>query len=304
MSLTRICVILKIERKRVQRWQKTTCNLRKPYVRTSKPYNALLEQEKELLVELVAAKEHADASCRELSIKALENHQTYISHVTFWEYMKSKKINGPRGIYAKRKNKHSKPDIGEITCPNQLWSWDITHVKTTTRYSFFYLYVLLDWYSRKVISWHLSDSLNSHEALTLWDKGLLAERLTPEKYPKSLSDRGTQMRSISTKIFFKSLGMKQLYSRPRTPNDNPQIESFFSTLKHAPQYPERFETIELAESYFENFFKWYNFEHYHTSIGMVTPNDRHTGNDVHIFKERELIKAKCFEERRQQYCNK
>ena len=159
------------------------------------------------------------------------------------------------------------------------------------------------WYSRKVVSWHLSDSLSSHEALTLWDLGLLSERLTPEQYPKSLSDRGTQMRSISTKVFFKSLGMKQLYSRPRTPNDNPQIESFFSTLKHAPQYPERFDTLEVAQAYFEKFFNWYNYEHYHTGIGMVTPNDRHTGNDIHIFKERDRIKVASFEQRRLYHCN-
>lgn len=304
MPLTRICKILKLERKRVQRWQKCDISDRKAYSRSSKPYNALLEHERNLVAELVASKEYADASCRVLSIKAMEKHQTYISHVTIWEYMREKNINGPRGIYANRRNKHSKPEIGEITGPNQLWSWDITHVKTTTRYVFFYLYVLLDWYSRKVVSWHLSDSLSSDEALTLWDKGLLSEKLIPEQYPKSLSDRGTQMRSISTKVFFKSLGMKQLYSRPRTPNDNPQIESFFSTLKHASQYPERFDTIEASESYFEEFFRWYNFEHYHTGIGMVTPDDRHTGNDIHIFKERELIKEATFEQRRLHHCSK
>jgi transposase InsO family protein len=304
MPLTKICEILQVDRKRIQRWNQQDCPYRKKMERKSKPYNALLEQEAQLVEEMVASKELSDASCRVLSIKAIEEHHTHISHVTFWKHMKSKNINGPRGIYANRKNKHSKPDVGEITGPNQLWSWDITHIRTTTRYVCFYLYVLLDWYSRKVVSWHLSTSLNSHEALTLWDMGLLAEKLDPSNYPKSLSDRGTQMRSVSTKLFFKSLGMQQFYARPRTPNDNPQIESFFSTLKHVPEYPGRFESIDQASDYFEKFFHWYNFEHYHTSLGMVTPNDRHTGNDLNIFKQRALIREETMLRRRLSNCAK
>jgi transposase InsO family protein len=110
------------------------------------------------------------------------------------------------------------------------------------------------------------------------------------------------MRSIATKVFFNNLGMKQLFSRPRTPNDNPQIESLFSTVKHVPKYPERFETISQAEKYFEEFFTWYNYEHYHTSIGMVTPNDRHTGNDMKIFNKRDEIKTQTFKQRRLHHC--
>jgi len=185
-----------------------------------------------------------------------------------------------------------------FTSPNELWSWDITHVKTTTRYRHFYLYVLLDWYSRKVVSWHLSMSLASEEALILWDQGVLNENLRDCPLPKSLSDRVTQMRSISTKLFMKSLGVKQFFSRPRTPNDNPKIESLFSTTKHHPNYPGRFDTFEEAEKYFERFFNWYNYLHDHTTIGMVTPNDRHTGRDKEIFEIRAQLKELTFEIRR------
>lgn len=303
LPLIQICRVLKIDRRRIQRWRNSDSLDRKTTVRTSKPYNAMISEETEILDNLIASKELADASCRVLSIKAMELHETHISHVTVWNALKAKNINGPRGIYANRKNKHTKPDIGDITGPNQLWSWDITHVKTTTKYMHYYLYVLLDWYSRKAVAWHLSESLCSDAALTLWDKGLINEKLEPQAYPKSLSDRGTQMRAISTKMFFKSLGVKQLFSRPRTPNDNPQIESFFSTLKNTPQYPGRFKTLEQASEYFNEFFHWYNYEHYHTGIGMVSPNDRHTGNDIHIFKKRAAIKEATMLKRRQQHCN-
>lgn len=251
---------------------------------------------------MIASREHADASCRVLTIKTMEKYKTYISHVTFHNRMKEKKINGPRGIYAKRKGRHSKPDIGEISGPNQLWSWDISYLKTTTRYKSYYLYALLDWYSRKAIAWHISEYLNSDEAQTLWDKGILAEQIIDGQLPKSLCDRGTQMRSTSTKAFFLTLGVHQLFSRPKTPNDNPQIESFFSTVKNFPAYPDRFSSIQQAEAYFDSFFHWYNTEHYHTGIGMVTPQDRHTGRDVEIHQQRAAIKGSTFQERRQYHC--
>jgi len=176
-------------------------------------------------------------------------------------------------------------------------------MKTTTKYMSYYLYVLLDWYSRKVIAWHISEYLSSGEAQTLWDKGILAEGLKGEELPRSLCDRGSQMRSTSTKAFFMTLGVHQYFSRPRTPNDNPQIEAFFSTVKNFPEYPGRFSSIKEAEEYFEKFFNWYNTEHYHTGIGMVTPQDRHTGRDIEIIKERERIKQNTFKARRALYCN-
>lgn len=297
MPLVKICRLLQICRKRIQRWQNSETLDRKQSERKNRPYNALTPDELELVQKMIGDKRYADDSCRVLSIKALEEFGIYISHVTFWEYMKSKGINGPRGIYAKRRNKHTKPDIGDVQEPNKLWNWDITHIKTTTRYKHYYLYVLQDWFSRKVVSWHLSESLASEEALTLWDKGILAEGLLNSEKPNSLSDRGTQMRSISTKLFMTSLGVKQLFSRPRTPNDNPKIEALFSTVKHAPGYPERFGSLSEAESYFEEFFDWYNYEHYHTGIGMVSPQDKHTGRDTVIFEKRSAVKKATYEKR-------
>lgn len=110
------------------------------------------------------------------------------------------------------------------------------------------------------------------------------------------------MRSTSTKAFFTALGVQQYFSRPKTPNDNPQIESLFSTVKNNPAYPERFGSLAEAEQYFMRFFDWYNHEHYHTGIGMVTPVQRHTGRDIEIFKEREAIKQATLQARRLANC--
>jgi transposase InsO family protein len=254
---------------------------------------------------MIASTEHVDDSCRVLSIEALNNYGVYISHVTFFDRMKKKGINGPRGILAKRKSGSAKPEIGDVTGPNQLWSWDISYIRTTIKHKTLYLYALLDWYSRKVIAWHLSEYLSSDEAQTLWDKGILAEGcLKNGELPRSLCDRGSQMRSVSTKTFFATLGVQQLFSRPHTPNDNPQIEALFSTVKNSPKYPDRFSSFKEAALYFENFFHWYNNEHYHTGIGMVTPEDRHTGRDVAILKHRQLIKERTLLMRRALYCHR
>ena len=300
--------MLQIDERRIQRWRKQiNSNPDNPHGRQKHqskfqtPYNALTPEERGIASEMIASEKYADASCRLLSIKTMEEYGVYISPVTYWERMKSKDINGSRGVNAKRKNHHTKPDIGEVTGPNQVWSWDITFLKTLVRYQHFYLYSLLDNYSRKIIAWLISNKLTSDNAQSLWDQALINEDLLnvpAQNLPKSLSDRGSQMRSRSTRQFFRTLGIDQHFSRPRTPNDNPQIEAFFSTVKNCPDYPERFETLEEAVAYFLEFMNWYNYHHYHTALGMITPADYHAGKAAKIFSERAQIKQATFENRR------
>lgn len=306
LRLKKICAILRICERRIQRWKHAARQER--YSRKApegprehKPYNALTPEEWDLVHRMIADAEYADASCRDLSVLAMEKHGTYISHVTFWEAMKAKGVNGPRGVYAKRRESKGKPDTSWATEPNQLWAWDITFIRTYERHVHFYLYVVIDRVSRKVVSWELHERLLSDVAKSVWDQGLLAEGLADKPshdLPRSLSDRGSQMRSFSTKQFFKDLGIEQLYSRPRTPNDNPHIEAFFSTVKNHPAYPERFETLDEAREYFERFFDWYNNEHYHTSLQMIPPARYHAGEADKILLERQVIKEQTFANRR------
>lgn len=308
LSQYKACNVLQIDERRIQRWRKQiTSNPDNPHGRqkhqskSHKPYNALTPEERDIVSQMIASEEHADASCRLLSIKTMEEHEVYISPVTYWQHMKDQEINGPRGVNAKRNNHHTKPDIGEVTEPNQIWSWDITFLKTLVRYQHFYLYSLLDNYSRKIIAWLISDRLTSDNAQSLWDQALINENLlnVPTRdLPQSLSDRGSQMRSHSTRQFFRTLGIDQHFSRPRTPNDNPQIEAFFSTVKNCPDYPDRFETLEEAVAYFQEFMNWYNYHHYHTALGMITPADYHNGKAAEIISERNQIKQATLENRR------
>jgi putative transposase len=185
-----------------------------------------------------------------------------------------------RGIH-KPHNGHSIPPVRrEITGPNQRWCWDISYLPTYERGIFLYLYLLLDEYSRKAISWLISWHQTALEAQYLLEEGLINENildLPEDQRPEIINDRGRQMKAKSIKRMFEDHYMPQLFSRPRTPNDNPFVESLFGAVKTAPQYPGRFLDREEAIEYFTRYFSWYNTEHLHSGIDYVTPEQCHRG---------------------------
>jgi len=293
---------LGMNRRRLERWkqEKQTGTLARE--RMAAPYNAMTEEEKEAVRTIVADERHADESTRGLSVRLMEERDLYVSHVSIWEYERSIVANGPRGHRRNQGRKgHLKPDVSFVTGPNQLWSWDFTKLRTPMAYTFFYLIAILDIFSRKVVSWLVTEHETSEAAKHAWDLALINEGLTqagPNEMPKSLSDRGSQMRSISTTQFFKKLGIERLLARPRTPNDNPYVESLFGTVKTAPKYPGHFEVIRQAQDYFGVFFPWYNEKHLHTGLEMMTPCDWHSGRYIEIREERKRIKQETFAKRR------
>ncbi len=277
------CRVLGLTDRRLRIWQARA--RRGDYDRhakppTSRPYNALRPEENAAIERAVAKTEWADLSCQELSVKVMETEGIYVSHMAVWQYEKRMGLAGHRGKRrACGRRRGEAPDTNWVRKPNQLWAWDITKLRTGVKYQFWYLYVVLDQWSRKVVGWLVSDCQTSAESKRVWDMALLAEGPKEGSMPISLSDRGTQMRARPTREFFQDLGVGQLFSRPRTPNDNPFVESFFSTVKTAPAYPGWFTSVEDAVSYFERFFAWYNGEHLHTRIDLVTPNSKHDGTE-------------------------
>jgi putative transposase len=176
------------------------------------------------------------------------------------------------------------------TKPNQLWSWDITKLKGPTTWSYFYLYVIIDVFSRCVVGWMLAPS----ESATLAEK-LIEETCTRHGIePGQLTihaDRGSSMRSKLVAQLLADLGVTKTHSRPHVSNDNPFSEAGFKTLKYRPDFPERFGCIEDARAYCVDFFAWYNGEHYHSGIGLQTPNDVHYGRAQQRVDERASVLA-------------
>jgi putative transposase len=307
LTAQRACKVIGLSPRTFQRWQASavsrpltpdaiaTPTLTLPVVVRPRPYNALTAREAAAVVALIQSPQHADASCRELAL-ALQNgpFPTYVSHVTLWEYQRALNCNGPRGRQVAQGQHRTAPDTDWVSGPNQLWDWDITYLHTLERETFLYLYSLLDHWSRKNIAWLIGTQLSSALVQTLWDHGLINEGLLDQPataWPKSLCDRGAQMRSRSTVTYFKKLGIEQLFSRPRTPNDNPYIESHFATIKTQPVFPGYFTDQPEAESYFRQFYPWYNDVHPHTRLNMLTPHQVHSGQGPRLLAERAALKA-------------
>ncbi len=171
---------------------------------------------------------------------------------------------------------YAKPEL-LATGPNQLWSWDITKLKGPVAWHYFYLYVILDVFSRYVVGWMIAEK----ESATL-AKRLIAETLGKQEVnPENITlhaDRGPSMRSKLVAQLLADLGVTKTHSRPYTSNDNPFSESQFKTMKYRPGFPARFGSIEDATSFARDFFPWYNLEHRHHGIALLTPYTVHYGH--------------------------
>ena len=177
--------------------------------------------------------------------------------------------------------------------PNQLWSWDITKLMGPAKWTYFYLYVILDVFSRKVVGWMVADR----------ESAVLAERLIEETFTREgiergqltiHADRGSSMRSKAVALLLADLGVTKTHSRPHVSNDNPFSEAQFKTLKYRPDFPERFGSLEDARAFCVDFFDWYNREHHHAGIGLLTPDDLHSGRADERFSARAAILAAAF----------
>jgi len=182
---------------------------------------------------------------------------------------------------------YRKPEL-LATAPNQLWSWDITKLRGPVKWNYFYLYVILDVFSRYVVGWMIAP----REAATLATK-LIEE--TCDKHlilPDQLTihaDRGTSMRSKPVAFLLADLSITKTHSRPYTSNDNPYSESQFRTMKYRPEFPERFGCIQDARAFCQRFFAWYNDAHRHSGIGMLTPAMVHFGHAPAIHQKRQTV---------------
>jgi len=181
---------------------------------------------------------------------------------------------------------YKKPEL-LATGPNQLWSWDISWLKGPVPGSYYYIYVILDVFSRYIVGWTIALVESADLAKKLIDlacdrQGILPDSLTLH------SDRGPAMMSIPVANLLRDLSVINSHSRPYTSNDNPFSEAQFKTMKYRFDYPQRFDSLEHARKWARPFIKWYNFEHLHSGIGLLPPAALHFGSAHHIFERRQL----------------
>jgi putative transposase len=283
VSVRKSCIIMMISRRRVLKWQKRSregFGLEDFKSGPKKVLHALLPLEREKILEMAKLEKYADMSHRILAVTAWDRGLFFASFTTVYRILHSENMMLSRGIHRKHNGHSLPPARDELTGPNQRWCWDISYLLTYEKYIFLYLYLLLDEYSRKAISWVVSWNQNAQESRLLLEGGLINENildLPEDRRPCIINDRGSQMKAKPIKRMFEDHHMPQLFSRPRTPNDNPFVESAFSTVKRSPQYPARFRDREEAIDYFTKYVQWYNTEHYHCGIEYVTPDQAHRG---------------------------
>jgi putative transposase len=180
---------------------------------------------------------------------------------------------------------YAKPEL-LATGPNQVWSWDITKLKGPQKWTYYYLYVILDIFSRQVVGWMVADCESSSLAKRLIRESCDNHRIAEDQLTLH-ADRGSSMKSKAVALLLSDLGVTKTHSRPHVSDDNPFSEAQFKTLKYRPGFPERFGCIQDAKAFCRDFFGWYNNVHYHSGLNWLTPATVHYGRSDHIVQRRQ-----------------
>ena len=197
-----------------------------------------------------------------------------------------------RGESRERRNQlihppYKKPEL-LATAPNQLWSWDITKLLGPAKWTYFYLYVILDVFSRYVTGWMVAHRESAELAKRLIQESCNKQRIQPGQLTLH-ADRGTSMSSKPVAFLLADLGVTKTHSRPHVSDDNPYSESQFRTMKYRPEFPDRFGCIQDSRAFCQRFFRWYNQEHRHSGLGLLTPAMVHYGQAENILRQRQEV---------------
>lgn len=249
--------------------------------------NKLTETEKDKVIEVCCNEKYRNLNPNEIVPILAENGEYIASESTFYRVLKERGLNKSRNN-TKKPRRINKPDELVATGPNQIWSWDITYLKTDIRGKYYYLYLFMDVWSRVIVGWGVYENESGENAAKLFRK------ICTEQNASGVilhSDNGSPMKSANmlSTLFF--LGVIPSFSRPRVSNDNAYSESLFKTLKYTAGYPEIFNSLDESKVWMKKFVNWYNYEHRHSMINYVTPMQRHKKEDKKILE----IRRKTYE---------
>ncbi len=239
-----------------------------------KPERALSDAETEHVLEVLHSERFVDIAPQEVYATLLDEGIYLCSVRTMYRILEENKEVRERRNRAARVE-YAKPEL-LARRPNELWSWDITKLKGPVKWSYFHLYVIIDVFSRYVVGWMVADRESAELA-----KKLISETIRKQEAdPSTLTihaDRGSSMKSKCVALMLSDLGVTKTHSRPHVSNDNPFSESQFKTMKYRPEFPAKFGSIQDGRAFCVDFFDWYNTEHHHSGIGLMTPEIVHYG---------------------------
>jgi transposase InsO family protein len=252
------------------------------------PMNKLSEQEQQHILQVCNLAPYVDLPPTQI-VPALMDQGVYVaSESSFYRVLKKNGQLHHRGkARAPQRNTALSTHIARGPC--EVWCWDITYCASQVRGQFFYLYMFMDMYSRKLVGYEVYEEESGEHAVSVLQRSFLSEKC----FNKPLvlhSDNGAPMKSQTLKIKLEELGVLSSYSRPRVSNDNAYAESVFRTLKYRPQWPSSgFKDLNQVRQWVERFVHWYNHEHKHSKIRFVTPQQRHEGQDQQILDQRKVV---------------
>ena len=240
---------------------------------------------------------HSDRFCNDTPYQIfatlLDEGQYYCSIRTMYRILKTEHGNVKDRRKQVQRPNYVKPEL-LATQPNQVWSWDITKLKGPAKWTYFYLYVIMDIFSRYVVGWMVAHVEKDALAKRFIEESCIKQNITPGQLTVH-ADRGSSMKSKKVAHLFVDLGITKTHSRPHVSNDNPYSEAQFKTLKYCPQFPGNFGSIQDARSFCKPFFNWYNKEHHHSGIALMTPEQVHLGLSEKIHRQRSKALNKAFE---------
>jgi putative transposase len=283
--LARCCTVMDLTSRTLQRWrQQGAQGFDRRFGPKTEPGNKLSAAERKKVLEVANRPEYRDRSPKQI-VPLLADQGIYIaSESTFYRTLQEENALHHRG--PTRPRSVPRPRQHVATGPLELWSWDITYLRSAVRGAFYYLYLIEDVWSRKIVGWAVHEEESMELSARLIEE--TATRLGCQASQLVLhSDNGGPMKGSTMLATLERLGIVPSFSRPNVSDDNPYSESLFRTLKYRPEYPRgAFESLAAARRWVEDFVTWYNTEHLHSAIGFVAPDDRHMGRDKDIFNRR------------------
>ena len=288
----RACEVLEISVRTYHRWEsKGFEDGRKSRIQA--PKNQLSRAERQAVIDCCNSPENQSLSPKQIVPRLADNNEYLACESTFYRILREEKLMNHRGRCAKVR-RVCQPKEHVAMSPNELYSWDITYLRSSIMGCFFYLYLFMDIYSRKIVGWEVLDEESSESAANLLEKIHLKEGLSKQIKLALHSDNGSPMKGATMLATMQKLGVVPSFSRPSVSNDNAFSEALFKTMKYIPAFPDQpFCSLDEARDWVTRFVLWYNEEHRHSEIQYVTPGQRHRGEDIEILARRERVYEKA-----------
>ena len=291
-SAKKACALLGLAATTIARWRKRVSGDDRRAGPETEPKNKLTPGERQKLVKVACSAEFRDKSPSQI-VPALADRGEYIaSESTFYRVLQEERLAQSRGK-ARSPQKRYRPTSIAATGPRQIWTWDITYLRSSIRGMFYYAYITVDIWSRKIVAAEVHAEETSQHAAELMTIACTAEGVTPNTLTLH-ADNGGPMKGSTMLATLQRLGVQATFSRPRVSDDNPYSESLFRTLKYRPEFPSKpFDSLDMARAWVRGFVRWYNEEHLHSAIRFVTPSSRHEGNDIALLTKRKAVYEKA-----------